>query len=720
VPDRTGRVTFTTGPTRAFAAYRGTRVADLTRIAAGRVDWPTATLSFDATAGRSYLVAVGTDGATVPPGPVTLSWRTRPLPPPNDDRADARMLTGSRGELRQTTVGATGEPDLGEGPDEASVWFRWRATHTGWEHFSTAGSLAPTALRVDPPGPWWATVFGEGSSVLWAERAYPGHYAEQWVRVVADRVYRVRLATTAAQANTVRLAWSPAPMPDRPVNDDLADATTLTGAAGSAAARLAGATYEPGESTLLDECGSCPYAEGDHLPGVWWRWTAPASGMVRFDSGSEGPAGFLALYRPAASITDLSPVAQAWGVPAGRPYAGALLDASVVAGRTYLLRFSAQDTRPFTLHWTLTAAQQPDPAPPPNDDFARATTLTGTSGESSGTTEWSTLEPGEPTLKDPYATVWYRWTAPVSGPVTFGTPTGGMPGRGGQGVTIWIGASLDQLSHLPAEGPWDSKDQQVTVTATAGTTYWIRVADAPGAFDLSWDTRPPPNDDLAAAYAISGTAGSSPVWRMVESTGQQGEPTTVLGQPVAHSAWLTWTPGFSGPVDLSVNADGYATVEVFTGDAVEALTRVGGGDMFDTVTVTAGTTYRIRIASFSATHAGLGWRQRWDAGAPSVGATLADGATRTASPDVPLRLTGGDTGSGLRGWYVSMASDGNEPLAAAFVAASDGAPRTITWHLTHTAYAGRLGDGPRTVYVQAVDRLGNRSALLSRPITLAR
>ena len=64
--------------------------------------------------------------------------------PANDDRGDARVLTGRSGTLAQTTAGATPQYELGENAGHATVWFRWRATHSGWETFDTRGSQAAT------------------------------------------------------------------------------------------------------------------------------------------------------------------------------------------------------------------------------------------------------------------------------------------------------------------------------------------------------------------------------------------------------------------------------------------------------------------------------------------------------------------------------------------------------------------------------------------------
>ena len=58
---------------------------------------------------------------------------------------------------------------------------------------------------------------------------------------------------------------------------------------------------------------------------------------------------------------------------------------------------------------------------PPNDDLANAAPLAGQTDRASGSNVYATIEPGEYPLYDGVGSVWYRWTAPVSGKVTLDT-----------------------------------------------------------------------------------------------------------------------------------------------------------------------------------------------------------------------------------------------------------------------------------------------------------
>ena len=76
-----------------------------------------------------------------------------PNPPPNDNFANAQVITGCSGTVSGTNIGATSEanepnhsPDNGGG--HRSVWYQWQATITGQATITTAGSGFDTVLGV--------------------------------------------------------------------------------------------------------------------------------------------------------------------------------------------------------------------------------------------------------------------------------------------------------------------------------------------------------------------------------------------------------------------------------------------------------------------------------------------------------------------------------------------------------------------------------------------
>jgi hypothetical protein len=84
------------------------------------------------------------------------------------------------------------------------------------------------------------------------------------------------------QQDAFTLAWSLGP-----VNDYFSHPTTITGLTGTLRVKNAGATTEPGEPAIDGEPGGA---------SLWYAWTAPADGVVAFDTrGSQFPE-LLAIY----------------------------------------------------------------------------------------------------------------------------------------------------------------------------------------------------------------------------------------------------------------------------------------------------------------------------------------------------------------------------------------------------------------------------------------
>ena len=104
------------------------------------------TVSFTAGAGTTYRIAI--DGVAGDTGPVEVDLR---LAPPNDDFADAAILTGDTGSLGGLTIGASTEADEPEhffGEGFPSVWYRWLAPSSGWATFETCGASYDSVLAV--------------------------------------------------------------------------------------------------------------------------------------------------------------------------------------------------------------------------------------------------------------------------------------------------------------------------------------------------------------------------------------------------------------------------------------------------------------------------------------------------------------------------------------------------------------------------------------------
>ena len=323
-----------------------------------------------------------------------------------------------------------------------------------------------------------------------------------------------RIATLAALAVVALFALAGSAQAAAPGNDDFANATVLTGTNGSVTGNNAEATAEAGEPN--NHQAECCTANDLGGVSVWYEWTAPASGLIGFDTDAVDTLNadtVLGVYT--GSLGSLNEV------DFNDDYGGNCCTSRVVfkatAGQTYKLAVGACCGIPassgapggFKLQW--------GPATRPgNDDFASATPIAGSSGTLAGTNFDATDQAGEPknhkAERDLGAdSVWYSWTAPASGHYAFTAPGTIWSVLGGPFVPA-IGAYTGDLSNLNEVGYGTGA---LGFEATAGTTYAIGVGGDSnqnvgnrvywgdmGAYTLTWAP-----DDIAPDTTITSSSG---------------------------------------------------------------------------------------------------------------------------------------------------------------------------------------------------------------------
>ena len=149
-------------------------------------------------------------------------------------------------------------------------------------------------------------------------------------------------------------------------------------------------------------------------------------------------------------------------------------------------------------------------APPANDNFANAQTISGDSGTLAGTTVDATAEPNEPKHagQPAQASVWYRWTAPADGLASFDTCIADFNTR----LAVYTGAALVDLVEVASNDNSDdcgagSLQSSASFVARSGVTYQIAV-DAwggTGTFTLAWERAPLPPTNTVRPF-VSGVA----------------------------------------------------------------------------------------------------------------------------------------------------------------------------------------------------------------------
>jgi hypothetical protein len=516
----------------------------------------------------------------------TLSWELLP-PPANDDFANAVGLTGSSGSLTVDHKNSTIEPDEPSFEDrDGSVWYQWTAPDDG-------------ILAIDSGTTAW---MGDDLSTL--RRA--GYTRDGW-QVSAGTTYHLQsTASSHSQPNLFVLTWTLHPVV---ANDNFDGAATIAGASGSVAGTNLGGTIEPSEpagATYCDDENTWWLPE--HARTVWYRWQAPTSGHVWFEvTGGEEIEGLtdcvhLFTGDTLAGLADLG---------TGRPR---VVHAEVTAGDVLQVRVSSRcwgqwycegsDGGPFELSWQYLAT------PVPNDDFADAILLTGTSGTLDGHTVEATSEAGEPPTEwgTTPQSVWWRWTAPTDGVLA------------APGLEVFTGPGVNQLTRVPPDftGLW---------TVQAGQTYQLRAGDTDTVFSADWElVMAPANDDFVAAATIAGDAGSIGAHNLGATT-EAGEPDHA-GAAAVRSVWWTWLAPRDGVVDFRITDTEFwphLRVVVYTGAALDTLQPVDDG------VVTAGTTYRVVVDSVVDDHFGDRVASRftlsWSMPIPPANDDFADAAT---------------------------------------------------------------------------------------------
>ena len=572
------------GAEAVLAVYTGDSVGGLTRVAFdhgydynayGSTYYNGARLAFRATAGVRYRIqAVGYHHSSH--GSVGLHLTTRP-PPANDAFDSATPLAGSA-SLTATgrNDGATAEPSE-PAPDPShparhSAWFSWTAPASG---SLTVRTTAPDALL--------AVYTGSAVNALTRVPLQPRDpdIAATHVRVRVEAGVTYRIAADSRSDNTGDFELSLGLL-ERPGNDDFAGAQPITGLEADVDGANRGATQEACE----------PGHDGSDRnvsdPSVWYEWTAPATGGVVVAARGDFRT-VVAVYTGGdlCALTRVEPTENRYSEASGTAKFRA------EAGVTYRIAVDG-----YSAAWgrfTLSLRHRP---PPANDAFATPEPLSGEHDEASGDNIGGSVEAGEPWFGGTgSSTVWYAWTAPVTGSATVRLPSKDFESV----VEAYTGSTVDGLAQVSRGlgSDWLSAAFRIQ----AGTTYRIRVRgwDDPrrGDFALSLDSfRAPANDAFADAVVLSGSSASAE--GTVTAASREPDEPSHSGDYEAGTVWYRWTAPANGRVTVAMRRGG-AAIATYAGDSLGALQRVDGGPDSSggpsKFVAEAGRTYRIAVAA---------------------------------------------------------------------------------------------------------------------------
>jgi hypothetical protein len=116
---------------------------------------------------------------------------------------------------------------------------------------------------------------------------------------------------------------------------------------------------------------------------------------------------------------------------------------------------------------------------PPNDDFADAQLLPGSEGGIVANNINATKEVGEPdhASRTGGASIWYRWTAPITGTVTFDT----LESEFDTVLAVYTGTAVNGLTLVASNDDASGRQSRVSFEASAGVTYFVAIDGFEGA-----------------------------------------------------------------------------------------------------------------------------------------------------------------------------------------------------------------------------------------------
>ena len=281
---------------------------------------------------RAVDVAGRTD-----PTPATITWTvpaTTPGVPENDAFADSIPLRTASGGFDMNNTGASkepGEPNHAGNAGGHSLWLRWKAPRSGTMTMETRGPSIDTLLAV-----YTGSSVAALTLVASNDNASPTETRSKVTfSATGGTTYRIALDGKNGAAGYISFSYTGTL--GGPANDNFANRETITGSTGRIYASNVGATAEAGEP------GS------DYYPqpmSIWYRWTAPRSGLFSFDVNGSATGWSFDLYT-GSSLTSLAPA----GVKVGGGRSGQIYLVAT-AGVTYVIRLDDQyNPGDWVLNW---------------------------------------------------------------------------------------------------------------------------------------------------------------------------------------------------------------------------------------------------------------------------------------------------------------------------------------------------------------------------------
>lgn len=619
--------------------------------------------------------------------------------PANDDRFTAVAVTpdGTTYDVDNTDATAGADADLPQAQcsgaannSTKSVWYKFASTSASTVTAESWGR--DTILRVfqaPTPSPASLSYVGCNDDIT----VVPANGTGNWGSRVT---FTTSTATTyffqvVTFSDTVGSLSGPGVLTFRlgaaastPANDNIAGIATLAGSDhGTVPANTGMATSEATDPANV--------ATDPPQSTIWFSWTAPRSGTVRWSTSAPSPARpdtSISVFPATGATTTATALASNDDRSPGSVQSRVALAAT--SGVTYRILVGAKRN----LNGSATLAWSMGPA---NDDLVDAVALTeGVTAHA--TTLDATFENGENTDCDEFFglahSVWYSWTAPAGKRlVTVQTSGGAADYDSVLGVFTTSGPAPGfPLTNVACDDEGgDVHLSKAQFRSEGATTYYIQLSNlatqfgtdpGPGPVDLTLTTEvPPANDDLADATAVTGPSGTSSGTTLAAGS-QPQEPFS--GDHAGRTVWFRWEAPISRSVAFETTGDNPlrdTTMDVFTGTTLANLVSVAANDDLDasgqvylsrvSFDAVAGTTYLVRVDDTNSSAGiegavGTGpFGLSWDLAAPTATTTLlnasASGSTVSLTASVAPAVA--ETVTGTVEFFEGSVSRGTAPVS---------------------------------------------------------
>ena len=493
-----------------LAVYTGSSVTSLTLIASNdnaTTNNPRSRLTFTPVAGTVYHIAV--DGANGANGNFVLRWAnatvalpdlsivgsavapritTETFDPSSCAVMEGLIQAGTRRLIRfSTETENSGTADLFFGNPASNPLFVWAPCHAHY-HFqnymayrlrNASGQIAAVGLKVGfcvldvfrwssgAPGNAKYNCGNQGIQVGWGD-LYDSTLDGQWIDITGlpDGNYTIEIeanplgiiqeANYGNNITQVPIAIGNPTAP--PFNDNFASAQTLLGGFTSVAGVNSFGTKQTGEPNHAGNAGG---------HSVWYQWTALDTKPVTIDTIGSTFDTLLAVYT-GSSVSALSLVSSNDDITAG-VNKQSKLTFNATAGVLYSIAVDGYNGATGSIVLTLNQTIQ-------NDNFVACEFVGGVSGVAHGANTGATKEAGEPNHAGNAGgnSIWYCWTAPINGTVTFDT----VGSTFNTLLAAYTGSSVNSLTPVASNDditPGSNLQSKITFNAVGLTMYHIAI-----------------------------------------------------------------------------------------------------------------------------------------------------------------------------------------------------------------------------------------------------